>query len=148
MAVLKGELSQRFEMSDLGEAKVCLGLEITRDRENRVLQVSQERYANKVLERFSMNNSKPVVTPMEGQLGGKDDNNLAPNVPYRQVIGSLMYLMVDTRPDIAFAVGRLCRFADCATTSIGLPPSEYYGTSLEQGQWASLTMAQTMTCRQ
>ena len=102
-------------MCDLGEARVCLGLEITRDRSKRTIHVSQEHYANKVLERFSMHNSKPVVTPMDGQLGGRHDDNLACDVPYRQVIGSLMCLMVGTRPDIAFAVGRLCRFADCAT---------------------------------
>ena len=113
--MLKDELSKQFEMSDLGEARVCLGLEITRDRAKRTLHVSQEHYANKVLERFGMHNSKPVVTPMDGQIGGPDDDNLAQDVPYRQVIGSLMYLMVGTRPDIAFAVGRLCRFADCAT---------------------------------
>ena len=75
LAVLKGELGKQFEMSDLGEARVCLGLEITRNR-NRTLHVSQEHYANKVLERFGMHNSKPVVTPMDGQLGGRDDDNL------------------------------------------------------------------------
>ena len=102
-------------MKDLGEAQVCLGLEITRDRANKTLHVSQSHYANKVLERFGMEKCKPVVTPMEGQLRDSDDNNLAQDVPYRQVIGSLMYLTAGTRPDIAFAVGRLCRFADCPT---------------------------------
>ena len=69
----------------------------------------------KFLERFGMDKAKPAVTPMEGQLGGHDDNNLAEDVPYQQVIGSLMYLTVGTRPDIAFAVGRVCKSADCPT---------------------------------
>ncbi len=65
---LKEEFSKRFEMKDCGEASVCLGLEIRRDRKTKSLHLSQKRYAEKVLERFGMAESKPVVTPMNGQL--------------------------------------------------------------------------------
>ena len=45
--------------------------------------MSHERYADKVLERFGMNDYRHLVTPMDSQLGGKDEKNLATNVPYR-----------------------------------------------------------------
>lgn len=108
---LKGELCKRFEMKDCGAAKICLGLEISRCRTSRTLHVCQGRYAEKVLQRFGMSDSKPVVTPMDVQLehnaleGERCDETL-----YRQAIGSLMYLMIGTRPDIAFVVGRLSQY--------------------------------------
>eukprot|EP00171_Calliarthron_tuberculosum_P002468 IDg2468t1 len=51
IAQIKGEFSRRFEMKDLGEASVCLGLEIHRNRANRTLHLSQKSYTNTVLER-------------------------------------------------------------------------------------------------
>ena len=94
LASVKGELSKQFEMKDLGEAHMCLELELTRDRANKTLHVSQPHYANKVLERFGMEKCKPVVTPMEGQLGDSDDDNLAKDVPYREVhIRGISYLI-------------------------------------------------------
>ncbi len=57
-----------LQMEDCGEASVSLGLEIRRDRTKKILHFSQSRYAEKVLERFDMTLSKPVVTPIEKQL--------------------------------------------------------------------------------
>ncbi|CAH9124988.1 unnamed protein product, partial [Cuscuta epithymum] len=57
---LKKDLSKSFAMKDLGPAKQILGMRITRDRSKRLLWISQERYIEKVLERFNMNKSKPV----------------------------------------------------------------------------------------
>ncbi len=97
---IKGELRQRFEMNDLGEARVCLGLEISPDRGNRTLKLSQERYTQSVLEMFGMRNAKPAATPMESGFNNKrwrdpdTSYELANNVPYRQAIGCLMFLMV------------------------------------------------------
>ncbi len=62
---IKGELRKRFEMKDLGEAQVCLGLEISRDRANRTLRLLEDRYTESILERFGMQNARTVATPME-----------------------------------------------------------------------------------
>ena len=59
---LKEELAESFEMKDLGPAKQILGMEITRDRKNRRLWLSQERYVERILERFNMKEAKPVTT--------------------------------------------------------------------------------------
>ena len=77
----------------------------------------------KIVDRFGMTNSKPVATPMEEPKSKNarlevitDDDQDAVGVPYREAIGSLMYLMIGSRPDIAFAVGKLARFCETPKT--------------------------------
>ena len=113
---LKRELSKEFAMKDLGAAKQILGMRIKRD--NGVLKLSQEEYVKKVLSRFNMDGSKPVSTPLACHFKlSKDqsptteqDRAQMDKVPYASAIGSLMYAMVCTRPDIAHAVGVVSRY--------------------------------------
>ncbi len=106
---IKDKLSHRFEMKNMGEAKVILGIEISRNRKSRKLFINQSEYTQNVLERFGMINSKPVTTPMDRSYNEvtTQESELAHDVPYRQAIGSLMYLRIATRPDIAYAIGKL-----------------------------------------
>jgi hypothetical protein len=62
--VLKKKLTNSFVMKDLGAAKKILGMKITRDRKNRKLTLSQGEYTKKVLEKFRMQDAKPVSTPL------------------------------------------------------------------------------------
>ena len=62
--VLKRKLAKSFAMKDLGVAKQILGMRITRDMKNRKLKLSQGEYIEKVLQRFRMQNVKPVSTPL------------------------------------------------------------------------------------
>lgn len=112
VAELKKELGDAFEMKDLGAAKVCLGLEISRNRNKRQLFLGQKKYVGTVLERFGMQNCKAVATPMESGFDITEESEPAENVPYREAIGSLMYLMIGSRPDLAFAVGKLSQFVE------------------------------------
>ncbi|KAI4338352.1 hypothetical protein L6164_016691 [Bauhinia variegata] len=89
--LLKKELSKSFAMKELGLERQILGMEIIRDRKNKKLWLSQEKYIEKVLQQFHMNKAKA-------------------HIPYRPAVGSLMYAMVCTRPDIAHAVGVVSRF--------------------------------------
>ena len=107
---IKHQLAQSFKMSDLGDIKVCLGIQIERDRKNRTLTISQPKYAQKILNRFKMADSKPIATPIEPGASTESEEP-ADKVQYQQAVGSLMYLMLGTRPDIAFAVGYLGRFS-------------------------------------
>ena len=106
---MKGELNKRFEMKDLGEAKVCIGLEIQRDRTAKTLSLTQTKYASNVLERFRMSTCNHSLTPMEQgrttTISTETDSET--NAPYREAVGCLMYLMVGTRPDLAYEIGKL-----------------------------------------
>jgi hypothetical protein len=116
--VLKNKLANSFAMKDLGAAKKILGMRITRDKKNHKLTLSQGEYIEKVLERFRMQNEKPVSTPLANHFKltkemcpkTQEEIEYMSKVPYSSTIGSLMYAMVCTRPDIAHAVGVVSRY--------------------------------------
>lgn len=84
------------------------------DKKNNVCTLDQEQYIDQLLIKFNMLNCKEASTPMESKLNiGKYNNVKDPNLPYQQLIGSLMYLSVLTRPDIAFSVSFLSQFTSC-----------------------------------
>ena len=116
---LKTQLNREFEMKDLGEAKKILGMEISRDRKLGRLCLTQKQYLRKVLKRFGMNEkTKPVSTPLaphfklSASMSPKNEaeREYMSKVPYASAIGSLMYAMVCTRPDISQAVGVVSRY--------------------------------------
>ena len=61
---IKGWLSSKFEMKDIGEAAYILGMKISRDQSKKLVSLSQEKYIKKILERFRMQDCKPLNTPM------------------------------------------------------------------------------------
>eukprot|EP00253_Pinus_taeda_P036336 PITA_36336 len=105
-------------MKDLGAANYILGMEIKRDRAKRKLWLNQRKYVETILQRFIMQDSKPVkVLILVGvRLSGEqcpktqEEEDDMSHVPYASAVGSLMYAMVCTRPDIAHVVGVLSRF--------------------------------------
>ncbi|CAB0002804.1 unnamed protein product, partial [Nesidiocoris tenuis] len=112
---VKSSLAHHFEMKDLGPIHRCLGMNVTRDRARRQLSIDQTHYIEQVLKRFSMENCKPVSTPMESDVKGlameqKDVQPYNEAVPYQEAIGCLLYISQITRPDIIFAVNTLSRF--------------------------------------
>ncbi|KAL5839560.1 hypothetical protein ACOSQ4_012168 [Xanthoceras sorbifolium] len=115
---LKRELSKQFAMKDLGAAKQILGMRIKRDTKSETLLLSQAEYIKKVLSRFNMQDAKPVSTPLgvhfrlskEQSPKTEEERTHMAKVPYASAIGSLMYAMVCTRPDIAQAVGAVSRY--------------------------------------
>ena len=115
---LKKELSKSFAMKDLGLTKQILGIKVIRDRKCKKLWLSQEKYIEKVLQRFNMAKAKAVSTPLPTSLrlsvkqspSNEQEKEYMQKVPYASAVGSLMYAMVCTRPDIAHAVGTVSRF--------------------------------------
>nr|GEW94271.1 retrotransposon protein, putative, Ty1-copia subclass [Tanacetum cinerariifolium] len=103
-------LKKEFDMKELGEAKKILGMEIIRDRSRKILRVSQSGYISKILNNFRIENGKSVKMPLGGhfKLLLKDcpvrdcDVERMSKASYANAVGSLMYLMVCTRPDIAY----------------------------------------------
>ena len=109
---LKAQLSRKYKMKDLGELHWCLGMRVTRDRKKKTIKLDQAKYIGDVLKRFNMTECKPVATPAEPSVKlTKNTGSTNSNVPYMSAVGSLMYAMVGTRPDIAFAVGAVSRYA-------------------------------------
>ncbi|XP_042477742.1 secreted RxLR effector protein 161-like [Macadamia integrifolia] len=102
----------------MGLASFIIGIEIFRDRFRRILSLSQKTYINKVLERYGIMNCKLGVSPII--KGDKFSLNQCPkndleraqikDIPYSSAVGSLMYAMTCTRPDISFAVSMLGRY--------------------------------------
>ena len=111
-------LSTNFEMKDLGEAHYVLGIEIVRDRQKRLLGLSQKGYIERVLSRFNMESCNKADVPVN--KGDKFSRDQCPKSereielmkirPYASLVGSLMYANICTRPDLAFIVGLLGRF--------------------------------------
>ncbi|RVW83853.1 Retrovirus-related Pol polyprotein from transposon TNT 1-94 [Vitis vinifera] len=115
---VKQFLSKNFDMKDMGDVTYVIGIEIQRDRFRGLLGLSQETYINKVLERFRMKDCSPSIAPIvkgdRFNLDQRPKNDLEreqmKNIPYASAVGSLMYVQVCTRPDIAFTVGMLGRY--------------------------------------
>lgn len=114
--IIKEYLSQEFEMKDLGEVEYFLGIKIERDIQNSITKISQQEYIENIIKKFKMEESKTMSTPIEKglQLNKADFSDLTEK-PYKELLGSLMYLMICSRPDISFAVGYLSRFQSCAS---------------------------------
>ena len=106
--LVKDGLSKSFEMKDLGDAKRILGMDIIRNREEGTLWLSQTDYVKRVLKSFNMDNVKAAATPLSQHFKltktqvpeNLQEAEEVKNVPYANIIGSLMYAMICTRPDI------------------------------------------------
>ncbi|GJT60323.1 retrotransposon protein, putative, ty1-copia subclass [Tanacetum coccineum] len=115
---VKDYLGKRFAMKDLGEATFILGIKIYRDRSKRLIRLGQNAYMDKILKRYKMDNSKRGHIPMQERLDlnksqgaqtPKEVNRMK-NVPYASAVGSIMYAVRCTRPDVAFAQNMTSRF--------------------------------------
>jgi hypothetical protein len=106
---IKAQMSQVFEMKDLGELHYCLGLEVWRNVGQTF--VTQGKYVRELLRKFRMDQCKVVSVPMQQnlKLHLDDGSNEVDGTLYRQLVGSLNYLTT-TRPDIAYSVSVLSQF--------------------------------------
>ena len=117
---VKSELGGHSKLHDLGPVTPILGMKIVHDHTARTINLSQPGYIRSILDGFNMSDCNPCLTPMdestrlsvsmspqtpEERLGMKA-------VPYRKLVGKLVYLAVATRPDIAYVVGMLCRLVE------------------------------------
>src|SRR6266851_7512839 len=116
-------LKSRWDISELGPAKFALGIAISHNRPSRTVSLSQSAFIDCVIERFGQMDAHSCDTPM---VAGLQLCHPDPSIPlsseisdwmnhtlYRALVGSLNYIAVATRPNIAFAVGRLAAFLDC-----------------------------------
>nr|GEX81388.1 hypothetical protein [Tanacetum cinerariifolium] len=115
---VKSYFGRCFSMKDLGKAAYILGIKIYRDRSQRLIGLCQSAYIKKILKRYYMENSKCGSIPMQEKLklsksqGASTPSKLKrmQNVPYALAVGSIMYAVRCSRPDVAFTQNVTSRF--------------------------------------
>ena len=100
---VQSQLTSRFSMTDLGLLHYFLGLEIWQHETG--IFLSQKKYATKLLEKYNLQNCASLTCPLDpnAKLSIDDESPLYDSTAYRQLIGSLLY-MVNSRPDLAYAM--------------------------------------------
>ena len=111
---LKRELKKAFEMTDMGELKYFLGMQVYRNREEREIHINQSGYTKAMLDKFKLLDSHPVSTPIAtGTILRKSTSNdkLMDNPKkYQSLVGSQMYAMLCTRPDLTYEISQISQF--------------------------------------
>eukprot|EP00253_Pinus_taeda_P009291 PITA_09291 len=104
-------MKEEFEMTDMGFLRYFLGIEVVQNEKG--IFISQARYVDQVLSRFSMEECKAAITPtvMGLKLSREDSSKDFDSSLYKSIVGSLMYLTA-TRPDIMYAVSLISRFME------------------------------------
>ncbi|CAI7780264.1 unnamed protein product [Closterium sp. NIES-54] len=113
LAHVKSELQKRHTCTDLGELRSYLGLQITRDRAQRTVTLTQSHMVQQVLQRFDFTYFSPQATPLSTRHSLSalpSDESVEPSGPYPELVGCLMYLMNCTRPDLAYPLSILARY--------------------------------------
>ncbi|KAJ9541510.1 hypothetical protein OSB04_028016 [Centaurea solstitialis] len=124
-------LSRCFQMKDLGEAAYILGIKIYRNRPRRLIGLSHSTCIDKILNTYRMNESKKGFIPMQHGIVlskaqcpvSSQDQDMMKSIPYASAIGSIMYGMLCTRPDVAYLVSVTSRYR--------LNPGEAYWVSVK-----------------
>ena len=116
----KAQIASVYKFSDIGEITQFLGLRILRDRKTRTISIDQQHYIEKIIERFDFERAHPKHTPMTSSSKLVASPRTAPDPTlqkrYQSMVGSLMYAMLGSRPDICFTVNKLAQY--------GLNPDE------------------------
>lgn len=111
-----------------------VGLEFKQDLRNKELFINQFNYITRILKRFNMEDCNPVNTPADPSifLSAKDypkndsERQEMKNMPYREVVGSLMFVAIVSRPDIMYAVSQISCFLSNPRKVIRLPSNAFF----------------------
>ena len=110
---IKCQLGKLYQMKDLGPASSYLGIRITRDRNTQAIWIDQQAYIENTLKRFELSDANSTNTPLPAGIHlEKSEESVALDTKtyYQQIIGTLIYATIGTRPNIAFAAMRLSQF--------------------------------------
>ena len=118
----RGKLKEEFDVSDIRKCVYYLGMQVKQDTKTGDITLYQSNYIQQILERFNLKDIQPVSSPLDStKLTSPDDKDYVANEQFKRTyqgkIGSLNYLMVVTRFDIAYAVGLVSRYASNPTTT-------------------------------
>ena len=107
---VKCALSRRVDIKDLRKLHYFLSIAVKQDEEQGCAWIGQPSYTRNLLERFEMQDCKPVTTPTDASVKlqkASDEDELVDEQLLQSAIGRLMYLSLYTRPDIAYVIGNL-----------------------------------------
>ncbi|CAI7788128.1 unnamed protein product, partial [Closterium sp. NIES-54] len=113
LTFVKSGLQRRHICTDLGELRSYLCLQITRDRAQRTITLTQSHMVHQVLHHFGFQFSSPQPTPLStghSLSAPPSDESVEPSGPYPELVGCLMYLMTCTRPDLSYPLSLLARY--------------------------------------
>ena len=133
-------ITNRYKVKDIGDLQWVLGMNVTRDRKNREITLDQQQYIKKKLEQFKLTNVKPSKIPGDKSLKlvtqAEEGDEVEPldnkSPTYREIVGSLLYASIGTRPDIAHAVHEISKFNNN-------PTSQHYKAALRVLKYLSGT---------
>lgn len=112
LKIIIQRLNETFKIT-VENSNIFVGLQIERNRERKTLKIHQSAYMQKIIEKFGMANAKTVSVPADPHAAlsptEENDGKLS-NVPYREAVGSLVFLAAVSRPDIAFAVNSVSKY--------------------------------------
>jgi hypothetical protein len=113
----KEAIKKFVNIKELGKLHFLLGIKITRDRKTLSMKLDQSLYTANILKRFGMDTASQVLTPVSIAKSNYPDEDKPTDLKlYQSMVGSLMYLMIWTRPDISLAVNLLARKLQAPTT--------------------------------
>ncbi|GKE54135.1 retrotransposon protein, putative, ty1-copia subclass [Tanacetum coccineum] len=115
---VKSWLGKCFAMKDLGEAAYILGIKIYEERSRRLIGLFQNANIDKILKRFNMDTSKRGTIPMQPNVDLRKSQGPSTSaevkrmkgIPYASAVGSIMYAVRCTRPDVAFSQNLTSRY--------------------------------------
>ena len=118
---VKNQLNSNYDMKDLGVVAHILGCEVKHDVNTGVSYLTQYQYTKKAIEKFFGPDLKPCDTPADSNVTlsksmsptTEEEKAEMSKIPYREAVGTLLWLSLGTRPDISYAVSQVARYNDC-----------------------------------
>ena len=110
---IKKKLTTKFKIKDMGPIKTYLGININYDYNKKLMTLDQENYIELLATKFEIENAKLYATPMEQNLKCEPALSVSSGIKYRNLMGALLYISSNTRPDICYSVNYLSRFQGC-----------------------------------
>eukprot|EP00963_Diacronema_lutheri_P011842 scaffold1495_cov362-Pavlova_lutheri.AAC.2 len=103
-------ICSHYDARDLGTASFFCGMKISRDRNKRLIYLSEPNKIQKLISQFNTQDCKAKNIPLDVVLSAKNDGELCDTTEYQVLVGSLLYLSTTTRPDLCQAASQLSRF--------------------------------------
>ena len=133
---IKYALSQKFDIKDMEKLHHFLGMKILQDESSERIWIGQPAYISKILQKFGMQDCKPVSTPVDPRakvMKSSNSEDCLDQQCYQSAIGALLHLSVSTRPDITYTVSTLAKFSLNPTklAKFSLNPTKQHWTSLK-----------------